>query len=372
MDHCRTPHGGTEQHLLWLFNSLDPERFEKFFVVFSQLDCPPDVFPVPPLVLGRMYGNRKRSLFRRFRALVRYLCDNRIDLIHAFTPNDEVLACYAAMFARRNRGQRIPVVGHRRNLGYAMGNKHFLMRRLTKRFDIAYLANSRAAVEAALEKEGIPRERLTVIPNPFSRSRWEAGRASLLSRQELGLDANDFVVGSVATIRRIKGYETLVQAARLVVDKHPNARFLCIGGVDDMPYLDELQSLAAALGLERRIVWYGDMDNPFRVLPIFDVAVLSSDSESFSNSVLEYAAAGLPIVASEVGGMSEIVTDGENGFLVPPRQPERLAEKIITLIENPELRRTFAEGAAETARRNFDESVILLRYTGFYENLCGK
>jgi len=372
MDHCYLPRGGAEQHLLWLFNNLDPVRFEKFFVVFSQRDCPPEAFPVQPLVLGQVYGNRKSTLLKRFRALVRYICDNHIDLIHAFTPFDEVLACYAAMFARWKLGKRIPIVGQRRNIGYAMGNKHYFMRRLTKRFRIAYLANSRAAVVTAFEKEGIPRERFTIIHNPFSRSRREDGQASLMSRSELGLDANDFVIGSVATIRRIKGYETLVQAARIVVGQHPNARFLCIGGVDDAPYLKELQTLAAELGLERHFLWHGDMDNPFRVLPVFDLAVLSSYSESFSNSVLEYAATGLPIVASDVGGMSEIITDGENSFLVPPKQPESLAEKIITLIENPELRRTFAEHAAETARNHFDELAILSQYTEFYESLCGK
>ena len=372
MDYCYFPRGGTEQHLVWLLNNLAPERFEKFFVVFSQLDCPAETFPIHPLVLGQVYGNRKCTLFKRFRVLIRYLCDNNIDLIHAFTPLDEVFACYASMFARRKLGKQISIVGQRRNIGFEVRFRNHIMERLIRRFNIAYLANSRAAVEAAFNIEGIPRERFTVIHNPFSRSRWNDGLASSLARHELGLDANDFVIGSVATIRRVKGYETLVQAARFVVDKHPNARFLSIGGVDDTQYLDELQSLTAKLGLERHIFWYGSMDNPFCLLPIFDLAVLSSYSESFSNSVLEYAAAGLPIVASNVGGMTEIIADGENGFLVPPKHPESLAEKIITLIENPELRRTFADHAAETARRNFDESAILNRYTGFYENLCGK
>ena len=372
MDHCHTPSAGTEQHLLWLFNNLDPERFEKYFLVFSRLDCPADEFPVRPLVLGQVYGNRKSSLFRRFRALIRYLCNNRIDIIHAFTHFDEVLACYAAMFVRWMSGQRIPVVGHRRNIGYATDARCRMMRRLTRWFNIAYIANSRAAVDAAWEKEGIPSERFTVMNNPFSRSRWEAGLKLPISRSELGFDAGDFVIGSVATIRRIKGYETLVQAARLVVDKHPNTHFLCIGGVDDASYLDELRTLTAELSLERHLFWHGGIDNPFRVLPVFDLAVLSSYSESFSNSVLEYAASGLPVVASDVGGMSEIITDDENGFLVPAKQPERLAEKIITLIEKPELRRTFSERIAEAARRNFNESVILSRYTEFYERLGGK
>ena len=370
MDYVFMPRGGTELHLVWLQNSLDPERFEKFFLVFSQLDCPSEMFPVQPLVLGQIFGNRKFSWWKRFQALIRFLCDHHIDLIHAFTPADELLACYAVLFARRKLGKSISIVGHRRNIGYALGYKHRIMGLLTRRFTIAYLANSRAAVDAAFGKEGISRERFTVIYNPLSRSRREAGQASPVSRAELGLDAGDFVIGSVATVRRIKGYETLIRTARLVVDKHPNVRFVCVGVDDCMDYLVELRALAAELGLERHFLWYGDLDNPYRVLPIFDLAVLSSYSESFSNSVLEYTAAGLPIVASNVGGMSEIIIDGENGFLVPPKRPECLAEKINMLIGNPALRNTFAERATETAR-NFDESAILRQYVGFYEKLCG-
>ena len=370
MDHAYLPRGGTEEHLLWLQNSLDSERFEKHFLVFSRLDCPADMFPIQPLVLGQVFGNKKLTYPKRFRALVRYLCDNNIDIIHAFMPNDEVLACYAGYFARRKLGHNIAIVGHRRNLGFMVGMKRRLMGYLIRRFNIAYIANSRASIDAAFAKEGIPRERFTVIYNAISHARWEAGRASPISRAELGFDTDDFIIGSVATIRRIKGLETLVRAARLVVDRHPNARFLCIGNVDDQEYLDELYALTAELGLEHHINWYGDLDNAYRVLPNFDLAVLSSYSESFSNSVLEYSAVGLSIVASDVGGMSEIITGGENGFLVPPKEPELLAEKIITLFESPELRKSFAERAAEIAHRDFDESTILRQYVEFYESLC--
>ena len=369
LDHAYLPRGGTEEHLLWLQNNLVPDQFEKHFLVFSRVDCPADMFPLEPFDLGGLFGHGKLSYLKRFRALVGYLCENHIDVIHAFVPNDEVLACYAALFARRKLGRIIAIVGHRRNVGYMFGVKRRIMRLLTRWFNIAYIANSRAAVEAAFAKEGIRRERFTLIYNPISRTRWENGKASLISRAELGLDASDFVIGSVATIRRIKGYETLVRAARLVVDRHPNVRLLCFGAVDAPEYHAELQALTAELGLERHISWHGAIDNPYRVLPVFDLAVLSSYSESLSNSVLEYCVAGLPIVVSNVGGMSEIITDGENGFLVPPKEPEPLAEKIITLIENPQLRLAFAKRAAETACRNFDESTILRQYVEFYESL---
>ncbi|MCL2623253.1 MAG: glycosyltransferase family 4 protein [Planctomycetaceae bacterium] len=368
MDHVSSPNAGTEQHLIWLQNNLDSQRREQFFLVFSRMDCPSDAFPVPATDLGQVFGHGKFSWWKRFHALIRYLCDNEIDLIHAFTPTDEILACYASLFARRKRGVRIPVVGQRRNIGYMLKTKYDLIRLMIRRFDVAYLANSRDAVDAAYEKEGIAQERFTVIPNPISQLRLQESRTSPISRIELGFNRDDFVIGMVATVRRIKGYETLVRAARFVVDRHPNVRFLSIGEFDDQDYLGELQALCRELDLTEQFTWFGKIDNPYRVLPVFDLAVLSSYSESFSNSVLEYAAIGLPIVASHVGGMSEMITDGETGFLVPPKQPDILAEKINTLIDQPSLRRTFSESVAETVHRLFDESVIMQKYVDFYES----
>ena len=366
MDHVISAYGGTEQHMIWLQNHLPRDQFELHFLVFSQFDASPEAFPISPYNLGQVFGNNKWSYLKRFNALVRYLCEHNIDLLHAFSPVDELFACYAARSAQKKLRKKIAIVGHRRNIGFALNRKLLLMGRLTRKFPIAYLANSRAAIEAAFEKEGIAKERFTVIYNPVSKSRFEAGLASPMTRAELGVDENAFLIGSIATIRRIKGFETLVRAAKSVVERHPTAHFLCIGKQGDAEYLAELRTLAAELGLTNHITWFGDVDNPYRVLPNFDLAVLASHSESFSNSVLEYAASGRPIVASNVGGMPEIITDGTNGFLVPAKEPERLAEKIVTLIENPVLRRSFAEQAAETARKHFDETDILRQYCDFY------
>ena len=369
IDHVLSAYGGTEQHLIWLQNILDRQQFELLCMVFSKMNCSAETFPVQPLVLGEIFGLGKISYFKRIWALSRYICDNDIDLIHAFTPTDEPIACYASLLARRKLRKKIPVVGHRRNIGFNLNRKSLWKGRLTRPFGMKYIANSQAAVDAAFEKERIPQERFTIIHNPVLMTRFEAGMASRLTRADLGLDPDSFVIGSVASLRPIKGHKTLLRALRFVVDKYPQTRLLCIGKQHEIEFFEELQAQTAELDLERHVIWFGNIDNPFRILPNFDLAVLASYSESFSNAILEYGVAGLPIVASNVGGMAEIITDGENGFLVPPNQPEILAKKMVQLIENQEIRKNIANCAAETVRKNFDEMTILQKYTDFYKNI---
>jgi glycosyltransferase involved in cell wall biosynthesis len=101
-------------------------------------------------------------------------------------------------------------------------------------------------------------------------------------------------------------------------------------------------------------------------MPLLDVAVLSSKSESFSNATLEYAAMGLPIVVTDVGGQREIVRDGFSGYLVPPEDPTALAEKIDTLLGDSELRNRLGRNAEEYAWEHFGESPIIEQYLDYY------
>lgn len=153
VDHILSAYGGTEQHLIWLQNKLDPERFAQFFVVFSEMECPAETFPIPPLVLGRTFGVSKFSYLKRVRALVRYLCEHDIDLIHAFTLTDEWIACYASLFARWKLHKRIAIVGHRRNTGFILTPRMLRKGRMTRPFGLKYIANSQAAIEGAFERE---------------------------------------------------------------------------------------------------------------------------------------------------------------------------------------------------------------------------
>ena len=121
--------------------------------------------------------------------------------------------------------------------------------------------------------------------------------------------------------------------------------------------------------LKNRLILTGALDNPYPVIRLFDVGVLSSTSEGFSNSLVEYAAAGIPTVATDVGGNREIVEDGVTGYLVPPRSPERMATKIVDLLVDKGNRQEFAQKAGGLADSKFGQESIIKQYDGFYKSV---
>jgi glycosyltransferase involved in cell wall biosynthesis len=102
------------------------------------------------------------------------------------------------------------------------------------------------------------------------------------------------------------------------------------------------------------------------------VGVLSSRSEGLSNALIEYAGVGIPTVATDVGGNSEVVEEGQTGFLVPPGSPERMAERICRLLAGGELRRTFGDNARRRAEVCYSEKRVLEEYVSLYQRIAGK
>lgn len=356
--------GGSEQNLLWLLKKLPQELFITKIVVFSNvLSCGLEKFPVEPIIFGRIFGQGLFKFKKRFFALVMYIKTHGVDVVHAFTIRDELLGVLACWIAGRGA-----VCGHRRNLGYSLTFWKILVSKIVQLFKIKYIANSNAAKLASCQKEGIDPECIDVIYNPVFLDRAQSGFNKIRTKDFFGVPKDAYLIGMVATVKTIKGYETLLYAAKKVLNKIPNVYFLSIGEQQDV-CLRNLKNLADDLQINDFIIWHGGVDNPFEALFCFDVAVLSSKTESFSNAVLEYAIAGKAIVATDVGGMREIISDGESGFLVPPNCPEVLADRIIELLENPEKRKMFADKAQNYVLRKFSEDEILKKYVDFYSKL---
>lgn len=378
IDDLYSSRGGSEQHLLWLLNNIPAGPFEKHLIVFSSLWHPESVdfskteLAGGPVVLGKLIGTGGKTWFKRVRFLSKYIREHGINLVQAFGPMGELAGWTALRWTAPCRSGRCRLIANRRDCGYDRRTKYRLIFRLTHYFGTKYIANSEAARRAAFENDRIPLNATTVIRNPVSRHRVMESLEHPIPRSELNIPdeaRRGKLVGMVATVRPIKNYETLVRAARFVLEKIPDAWFLCIG--EQQPsYLAELQKIAHENGVSERLIWYGGVDNPLRIVPEFDVAVLSSGSESFSNAVLEYAAAERAIVVSDVGGLSEIVQDGISGFLVPPKNPSALAEKIVQYLEDPDLRNRFGRAAKERIFRQYDEKTILDQYIDFYTETC--
>jgi glycosyltransferase involved in cell wall biosynthesis len=185
-----------------------------------------------------------------------------------------------------------------------------------------------------LIREGVRQELVTTIYNGVHPDRVKVDEK--LSQEQIfalfGLPSKFRYVTMIANLHNVKkDHRTFLQAAKRVFVKFPDAAFVIAGAGEQKP----LRSLVAELGIGERTFFIGRCDHVAELLAISLVGVLSSISEGLSNSVLEYMAAGLPVIASDVGGTREAVLDGETGFVVMPGDCEAIAGHIIELLRDP-------------------------------------
>lgn len=358
--------GGTEQHMLYLMRELPQRGIHLHFALLGRLGrCDEESFLVPPVLLSDPRWSGRRGTLRRVRRLASHLRTLRPEIVHAFCATSELLALVATRLAGCGK-----VLGVRRNLGYWHTPRTLWRARLASRFGTRYVANCEAARQFAARAEWIPLDRISVIRNPAPWGRWEEAQQQPLSRDSLTIRDGEQAVAMVATVRPVKDYATFLKAAQRVLEVRPRTRFLALG--DSAPeYFAQLQSLTRDLDIQDQVSWLGVVANPLAALAHCDVAVLSSQSEALSNALLEYAVAGVPAVATDVGGSREVVEEGRTGFLVPPESPDLMAERILRLLDDASLRARFGAEAQRRAETQFSEDHVLDQYADLYRRLAG-
>ena len=174
-----------------------------------------------------------------------------------------------------------------------------------------------------------------------------------------------WIIGNVGALDNAqKGQEYIIEVARRAVDSHPQFQFLLVGGGEDEAMLREL-----ATGLPN-VAFAGWVDNVGDYLAAFDLFILPSNKEGIGGILLDAMDQALPIVASRVGGLPEIVSDGVNGILIDPRSPEQLEQAILRLYEDPDLRRAMGARGREFSR-DFTADAMAARYLELYEQATG-
>ncbi|MCS6861161.1 MAG: glycosyltransferase, partial [Abditibacteriales bacterium] len=228
---------------------------------------------------------------------------------------------------------------------------------------------------------GIPPERITVIYNGVDLDRFET-----CARRRVGVGDHDasgegecrpslpessttasratFHVGCVGTLRPVKGHRYLIEAIAAVREKVPHVHLSLVG---DGPARGELDDLRQRLGLNGCVSLLGMRDDVDALLKQFDVFVLPSLSEGISNALLEAMAAGLPVVATDVGGNPEVVQHGVTGLLVPPQDSRALAEALWQLLTDADGRCAMGRKGRERVETYFSLSAMAQRYGEIYE-----
>jgi glycosyltransferase involved in cell wall biosynthesis len=353
--------GGTEQHLLYLLKNLPRSHIHPHVAVLYPSDAGTELLsPSPPLFLNAWRGWSVLGLARPILQLVDYVNRHGIDIVHTFFSTSETAAVLGRLL-----GMQQPIVAARRNAGDTHTWLSLLGIRLRSNFISTFLFNSYNVSQDRARLEHIPIKKVAVIVNPAPKERILHGLSHPLRKKDVGVEEGDLVVGIVGTIRRVKDHETFLRAARLVLDRVPNTTFLIVGR-DETGDGFRLKEIAQQLGIAHKVRWLGVVGNPLTVIHLFDVGVLCSRSEGLSNTLIEYAAAGIPTVATDVGGNGEVVTNGVNGFLVPPGCPNELAASSVKLLSDPGLRRTYGLAGRAKVAREFEEGEVISAYAMFY------
>lgn len=222
------------------------------------------------------------------------------------------------------------------------------------------IAVSDADRDAMIAVEKIDPSRIEVLPNGIPPT--QAGDTTPL-REELGLERNALVVACVGA-RPEKRVDILLRALPLLADVDPTFRLLVVG---ESTVERALRDLAAELGVEDLVSFLGYRGDVPSLLQLADIGVISSDREGSPLAVLEYMAAGCAIVATGVGGIPNMVEDGEEALLVEPNDPEALARALQRVLDDPQLRTRLSQAARKRQLRDFSLDEVVARTADLYE-----
>ncbi|HEY4996556.1 MAG TPA: glycosyltransferase family 4 protein [Solirubrobacteraceae bacterium] len=221
--------------------------------------------------------------------------------------------------------------------------------------------------------------RVEVIHNPVDLARWAPERIDRAqARARLGEAAEGrLLLGVVAQLTPWKGQDTAIEALRLLCDEGRDAHLLIVGSAkfvsrstrfDNERYLAHLHELVARAGLEQRVSWLGEREDVPELVRALDVLLLPSWEEPFGRALIEAMALGVPVIATNVGGPPEILSEGQEGYLLPPREPAAWALAVARLADRPEL----AKAMGEAGRRRVREQFTLGRHLAAVLELYGR
>jgi glycosyltransferase involved in cell wall biosynthesis len=351
---------GVKRLFAWMIPRFDTSRYDVSLVSLRKKDLSEETLDA--LGVDITYLQRGKFDPATYLDLLKVVDRKKIDVLH--------LHGYGATTFGRLVGarRRLPVVLHEHaNLTDTPWFQKIADRMLAPFTDIA-IAVSESTAGFVVGPRQMPRERTRVVylgapMDEFARERTAAEQADV--RAELGIRDGETVMGTVTRLHDSKGNEYLVDAARLVVDQRPHAKFFLYG---EGPLLEPLQQQAARLGLGDRFVFGGFVKDVARVLGAFDISVFPSLWEGTPLTVFETMAAGKPIVATDADGLLDVLTDERDALIVPKRNAAALAEQIVRLIDAPAERAHLAGNARETSRE-YDIATFVRKMERLYDLL---
>lgn len=355
--------GGAERHVVTLLRFLDRT------IIDARLAC---LFSAPLAreakgagIITEVFAMRGKFDFRQIPGIASYLKREQIDIVHTHGVRANLIGRLAARIA--GTPQVVTTIHSVLALDYTQRIDRWINQfceRATRRLTERFVAVSRG-LAGELTAAGLPAEKITVIYNGLDLSQFKQGAGDKI-RAEFGLESGQPVIGVVARLHPVKGHEIFLEAVKIISGEFPAARFFVIGCGTHRPVLE---NLTARLMLQDRVVFTGFRQDVADVMAALDMLVVPSLSEGFGLTAVEAMAMGKPVLATRVGGLPEIINDGENGFLVPPGDPGALAERLLFLLMQPKEAARLARAGRNTVEEKFSAELMAAKTAQLYQEL---
>ncbi len=356
----RSPGGGSQEHTRFLSRGLKDRGHEVTLVTRPGRIV--DWFKKEGLeVIPLELRDRKRAV----RILTRLIEERRFEVVHTHNRDGDI----PGIIAGRRTG--IPLVittihaflNRDKEGNPKMNFPLWKYNRLLRKGPHFLVALSEALRKQMLEEVGIDENKIRVILNALDTTRLKPRRSFREVIREVRGEGR-IIVGGVGSLIRLKGYQYLVRSARRVVRLFPNVLFLILG---DGNYREELEKMVEEMGLRDNFLFTGKVEHPPDYLQVMDIFVHPSLSEGMPRAVMEAMGMGLPVVVSEVGGVPELVREGEEGILVPPGNPSALSRAMVYLLRNPSIAKRMGERGKKRIYLKFRAERMVEEMESFYQ-----
>jgi len=358
-DSYENPFAGTEGQMKLLLSGLDRSHFDPHLTLFrpsSYIEDNGFACPVNTLGIGSI---------ARISVIIKLICfassikRQGFKIVHIFFNDASIVApLILKLFG-------LKVIISRRDMGYWHTTFALLLLKINSFFVDHAVVNSEAVKLITSQKEKIALNKISVIYNGYENTSRNRNKDTLPGELTEISSEDELIIGLVANIRPIKRIDDVIRAMPKILAEVPNAKFVHIGGGDSA----ELNSLAQSLGVANSILFLGQKESPKVFMERFNVAVLCSESEGFSNSIIEYMKCHNPVVCTDVGGNPEIVIDGENGFLIKVGDIKSLADRVVTLLLSPELCSRMSGLGFTLVEREFSKEKMITKHQELYQVL---
>lgn len=285
------------------------------------------------------------------------------DVVAGFLYHCSVLTSVAAYLAKVN-----VVVACRRDCGFLRKNYPFprSLEKLSYLVTTKFTANSVAVRNCMIKDEGIDPAKIEVIYNGINLPIMNDKNKERL-RNKLNIPENFVVVGMLANFWPHKNHIMLIKAADLVLKNEPQVIFILIGRY--YKYQEQVENEINILGLKKHFLIKKAVESPYDILPAIDIGIICSESEGFSNAILEYMAYGIPVISTRVGGSSEAIVHAETGYLVNFNDHKAMGQAIVDLIKFPDKRKRMGHSGRLRAEEKFSWEASIKSWNLLYNNL---